>query len=367
MIAWVVLVGAWGRFWRADQRLGDAPEPPKWPEVVAVIPARNEVATIARVVAAHAANGYPGRFRVIVVDDNSTDGTGDAARAAGADVVVAPPLPQGWSGKMAAVHAGLTHAEHAAPDATWVLLTDADILHAPGTLQRLVAAGISQDRALVSLMARLDTSGFWGRLLIPAFVFFFQKLYPFPWVNRPGHWCAAAAGGCVLVCRDALRSIGGVAAIRGALIDDVTLATRIKCAGHAIWLGLADQEVLSLRDNGGLQTVWSMVARTAFTQLRHSTVLLAGSVLGMVVLYGLPVILPILGMATGDIMLAVTGAIALALMLMAYAPTARLYGVSWTMVALLPLAGVLYTAMTLSSAWRHWRGRGGRWKGRTYP
>ena len=367
--AWALLLIAWGGFWRANQRLGTAPAPEHWPEVVAVIPARDEAATIAEVVRAHRATTYPGPFRVIVVDDGSSDCTGDLARAAGAEVVSAPPLPPGWSGKLWAVESGLQAAARRTPGARWVLLTDADIVHAPGTLARLVAWGEARRLALVSLMARLDARGPWAGLLIPAFVFFFQKLYPFPWVNRPGHPVAAAAGGCVLVRADALDEIGGIAAIRGALIDDCTLAARIKRGPprRPIWLGLADDEVVSRRDNRAFTSIWDMVARTAFTQLHHSALLLAGTVLGMALLYIAPIGLLAAGLLRADPVQAMAGAAAWALMTAAYAPTLRLYGRPWWHGLALPLAAALYTAMTIASVLRHWRGRGGRWKGRTYP
>ncbi len=364
--AWLFLVLFWGGFWRADQRLERTPDPTDWPEVVAVIPARNEAETIAGAVEAHRATGYPGGFRVIVADDGSSDATGALARQAGADVIDVPPLPEGWSGKLWALHNGLAHA---GPGAGWVLLTDADIHHAPSTLRRLVAFGEANGLALVSLMARLDARGFWGSLLVPAFIFFFQKLYPFPWVNRPGHWCAAAAGGCMLVRREALAEVGGVAAIRGALIDDCALAAKIKHGPprRTIWLGLADNEVVSLRDNRSFGSIWNMVARTAFTQLRHSAWLLAGAVLGMLFLYVGPLAALIVGAVTGDWAAMGTGLAALALMGWAYYPTIALYRQpAWRVCGLL-LAAPLYTAMTAASALRHWRGRGGRWKGRTYP
>jgi len=368
LAAWAVLLLAWGGFWRADQRLPAAPPPDGWPDVAVLIPARDEAPTIARVVAAHRATDYPGRVAVIVVDDGSTDGTGDLARTAGAEVIAAPPLPAGWSGKLWALSHGVAAAARTLPGARWLLLTDADILHAPVTLARLVAWGEARGLALVSLMARLDTSG-WGRLLIPAFVFFFQKLYPFAWVNRPGHWAAGAAGGCVLIRRDALDEIGGIAAIKGALIDDCTLAARVKRGPprRAIWLGLAGDEAVSLRDNASFGANWAMVTRTAFTQLRHSAALLAGAVAGMVFLYLLPPGLVAFGLATGAPWTAAAGTGALAMMLAAYRPTARLYRTPLWAWAGLPVAAALYTAMTLASALRHWRGKGGRWKGRTYP
>ncbi len=234
VIAWAVLLLFRGGFWRADQRLPrDVAAPPEWPGVVAVIPARNEAATIADVVGAHRAADYPGGYPVIVVDDGSGDGTAALARAAGAMVVAAPALPPGWSGKLWALKAGIEQAGRVAPGAQWLLLTDADIRHGENTLRRLVALAEGRGLAMVSLMARLHARGIWGGLLVPAFVFFFQMLYPFPLANRPGHRVAAAAGGCVLIRRDVLEAIGGIEAIRGALIDDCALAGQAR--GRSGW------------------------------------------------------------------------------------------------------------------------------------
>lgn len=365
--AWLFLLLAWGGFWRADQRLPRQQDRAVWPPVTALIPARNEAASIAEVVGSLKNTDYPGPFRVIVIDDGSDDGTGRLARDAGAEVVAAPALPAGWSGKLAALRAGLAAADAAHPDTGWVLLTDADIRHAPGTLRALVSHGEAEDLALVSLMARLDMRGLWGGLLIPAFVFFFQKLYPFPRVNRPGHWCAAAAGGCVLVRREALRTIGGIEAIRDALIDDCALAIAVKRTGRRIWLGLADDEVVSLRDNRSFASIWTMVARTAFTQLRHSALLLVGAVAGMTLLYLAPAGLIVAGITAGDVEMTLAGLTASGLMASAYRPTLRHYGRPAWQAVLLPVAAGLYTGMTVGSALRHWQGKGGLWKGRTYP
>ena len=281
------------------------------------------------------------------------------------EVIGAPALPAGWSGKLWAVSAGLGHAERLAPAARYVLLTDADIEHAPDNLARLVGKAERDGHDLVSLMVRLACASFWERLLIPPFVLFFQLLYPFGAVNDPSSRVAAAAGGCLLVRRQALREAGGIAAIRGALIDDVALAQAIKRrpGGGRIWLGLGDS-ARSLRRYERLGEVWAMVARTADTQLRHSLLLLAGTVLGMALLYAVPP-LALLGWPLhGSAATAALGAAAWGLMTQAYRPTARRYALAWPWWPSLPVAAGLFTAMTIDSAIRHRRGRGGRWKGR---
>jgi len=373
-LLWCALLVFRGGFWRADQVLTEcACEPKVWPEVVAIIPARNEAGTIGTVADAHGQSDYPGTYSLVIVDDHSDDGT--AARAAAAQarskrsisLIQAPDLEPGWSGKLWALQAGLASIASSAPAAKYVLLTDADILHAPDTARRLVAKAESESLALVSLMALLDCRGLWGTLLVPPFVFFFQKLYPFPWINAVGSRQAGAAGGCVLVRRDALAEIGGIAAIRTALIDDCALAAAIKGdpPWRAIWLGLT-RSVKSLRDNRSLESIWTMVARTAFTQLRHSAVLLGLSVIGMALTYLAGPAALIGGLAFADGGLALAGATAWGLAAFAYWPTAKLYGRQplWTLT--LPVAAAFYSAMTLASAVNHWRGKGGRWKGRNY-
>lgn len=373
---WLYLVFARGGYWRASERLAPSPEPSEWPEIVAVIPARNEAESIGPVIAAHMASDYPGAFSVVLVDDNSEDETAGLARAAaegGArrlEIVKGAPLQKGWTGKLWAQSQGIARAAEIAPGARYLLLTDADIVHAPFALRRLVAKAEYEDLALASLMARLDARGLWGGLLIPAFVYFFQMLYPFPLSNRPSNPIAAAAGGCMLVRRAALDEEGGVAAIHSALIDDCALAQLIKRPGSAAprrtWIGLADNEVLSLRDNRPLRSVWDMVARTAFVQLDHSALKLAGTVAGMALLY----VVPLAGVLFFPMHRSIPGlecaAAAYALMAASYRPTSSLYGQSIWKILFLPVAGALYTAMTFSSALRHWRGAGGLWKGRTY-
>lgn len=365
---WVLLIFAWGGFWRADQKLPKIAPLQIYPAIDIIIPARDEADVIQPVVEAHLRTGYPGKIRLLVVDDDSSDNTGALALAAGATVIKAPTRPQDWSGKLWALHTGLSFLAKDSRSARWTLLTDADIVHAPNTLQLLVEKAETGKHDLVSLMARLDTNGFWGRLLIPAFIFFFQKLYPFPWVNRSGHRCSAAAGGCILIRTTALEDAGGIESIRGALIDDCALAARIKAGASngSIWLGLASEEVVSLRDNSSFRSNWAMVKRTAFSQLRHSYFLLIGTVIGMVWVYILPVLAIPSGILMGETAVAISGALAIGMMCIAYRPTLRLYGLAWWRTLSLPLAATVYAAMTVGSAVDHYRGKGGLWKGRIY-
>ncbi len=367
LVIWWGLLFFRGRFWRADQRLaGDVPERCSWPAVVAIVPARDEAATIAKTVASLLAQDYPGDFQLIVIDDSSSDGTAENATAAakGSDrltVVAGASLERGWTGKLWAVNQGLARANDVVAEAPYVLLTDADIEHGPNSLRRLVNKAEDEGLDLVSLMVLLRTKSYWERLLIPAFVFFFQKLYPFPRVNDPQRTEAAAAGGCMLVRRAALERAGGLRAIRGEVIDDCALAALLK-PGGPIWLGLSDR-VRSLRAYQGLSDIWSMVARTAFTQLGHSALVLAGTIPAMVLIYLVPPLAAVFGQTAPGVFF---GLFAWALMARAYLPTLRLYGQPPWRALLLPLAAFLYTAMTLDSAARHWRGRGGGWKGRNY-
>lgn len=368
--AWLYFLFFRGGFWRGDQRLTEgAPELDRWPAVVAVVPARDEAETIGATVASLLAQDYPGGLDVVVVDDGSTDGTAAVALAAGAGsdrlaVIGGEPPPAGWTGKLWAVHQGLRHADERWPNAEYRLLTDADIEHDPNNLRRLVAKAQSEGRDLVSLMVALHCASRWERLLVPAFVFFFQKLYPFARVNDPQRPEAAAAGGCMLVRRSALDAAGGIAAIRGQLIDDCALAARIKRRG-AVWIGLAT-ETRSLRRYDRLSELWLMVARTAFTQLNHSTGVLVATVLAMVVIYGVPPLATVYGIAATNAAAAGLGGLAWLLMAAAFRPTLRLYRLPVWWGLLLPAAAFLFTLMTVDSARRHWRGRGGLWKGRSY-
>jgi hopene-associated glycosyltransferase HpnB len=391
--AWIGLIRI--PFYRPVERLSPRTDLAAWPPVIAVIPARNEGETIAAVIRAHLRSDYLGRFDVVLVDDHSNDGTSELAFAAAVETAgapqrqngcllagefvallaggrsfalkQAPPLPLGWTGKMWAVNAGLGHATKIAADARYVLLCDADIVMAPDTLTRLVAAAETKGVALASLMSRLDARGLWGGLLIPAFVFFFQKLYPFQRVNDDKRAAAAAAGGCMLVRRDVLDEIGGVVSIRNRIIDDCALAAAIKESGRPVFLGLASDEAISLRDNRKLDSIWRMVERTAFTQLDRSWLNLAGAVVGMVFLYLLPPALALGLPIHGEPAAASLAASAWALMSLSYIATLRVYEQPSWRAFLLPAAAALYTVMTISSAICHATGKGGAWKGRTYP
>ena len=372
LAAWVALVFAHGRFWLCDQRMdGRDAAPAQWPKIVAVVPARDEADLLPAVLRSLLDQEYPGDFRVILVDDESSDGTAEVARrvasghASGARLLVVetPPRPPGWVGKMWAVASGLRAAEAAGLEPEAWLLTDADVVHGRDSLRLLVAKAQADRLDLVSLMVRLDAERGSCRLLIPAFVYFFQKLYPFPRVNDPRARTAGAAGGCVLVRRRALASAGGIEPLRAEVIDDCALGRAVKRSGGRLWLGHSASE-RSIRPYAGLGDVWRMVARSAFTQLRHSSLLLLGTLVGLALLYLVPPLwvlaLPLHGNATA----AALAAGAWLLSAASFAPTLVLYGRSIAWAFALPLAGALYAGMTVDSARRHWRNEGASWKGR---
>jgi len=368
LAAWIYLVFFRHGFWRTAERLPLAPAPRAWPAVAVVVPARDEAPTIAATLQALLAQDYRGPLAVILVDDGSSDGTGDIARQIAAQdsrlqVIAGTALPAGWSGKLWAVETGVQAASAAAP--AYIFLTDADTLHGPATLRRLVAHAEAAQRDLVSLMVRLACEGPWERLLTPAFVFFFQMLYPFAAVNDDRDGTAGAAGACVLVRREALERAGGIAAIRGALIDDCALAAAVKRQGGHLWLGLADDSV-SVRRYPVLAEFWDMVARTAFTQLRYSPLLLVATVIAMAAIYLAPPLLLLAALASGAWLDAALAGAAVALMLASFRPVLYYYRLPAWRVVTLPAVAALYVAMTVDSALRHWRGRGGGWKGRHY-
>ncbi|MEU5895105.1 glycosyltransferase [Streptomyces venezuelae] len=373
LAAWLWLLLGQGFFWRTDVRLPPREEPDVWPSVGVVVPARDEAAVLAESLPSLLAQDYPGRADVFLVDDGSSDGTGELARTlaerhGGLPLTVGSPgePPAGWTGKLWAVRHGIGLAR--ARDPEYLLLTDADIAHEPDSLRRLVAAargGGGKGYDLVSQMARLRVESPWERLVVPAFVYFFAQLYPFRWIARKGARTAAAAGGCVLLRTDAAERARIPDTIRQAVIDDVALARAVKGSGGHIWLGLADG-VDSVRPYPRLADLWRMVSRSAYAQLRHNVPLLVGTVAGLAVVYLVPPVALIAGLATGSRAAAVAGGLAWLVMTATYLPMLRYYRQPLTLAPLLPGTAFLYLLMTVDSAVQHYRGRGAAWKGRTY-
>jgi hypothetical protein len=446
LIIWLGLLSFWGQFWRTDQQLESRNttfniSTQSFPTVCAIIPARDEADLLPITLRSLLLQDYPGTLNVLLVDDRSTDGTAACAEGVAyaidksqqLHIISGETLPSGWSGKLWAVEQGIKTATESLPAPEYFFLTDADIEHDISNLRRLVAKAIQEDLDLVSVMVRLRCESFWEKLLIPAFVFFFQKLYPFRWVNNPNNPIAAAAGGCILIRKDALEQIGGIQTIRQTLIDDCALAKAVKEKGRGentgtrgegtrgrgdagtrgrgdagtrgrgdagrgedagtrgrgdaekisptspvgersrttspkkgrIWLGLSTM-TRSLRAYDSLMTIWDMVARTAYTQLNYSPLLLLGTLIGMTLIYLVPPMSIIFGLLTGNWAIALTGLSAWLLMTLAYFPTTRFYQLSFGWAFCLSAIAFLYTLMTLDSALRHWQGRGGAWKGRVY-
>ncbi|HTA71930.1 MAG TPA: glycosyltransferase [Bryobacteraceae bacterium] len=356
LAAWIYLVFGRGGFWR--MRESPAPKLTGGAKSIAVvIPARNEEAVVGQAIGSLLQQDYPGPLRVFLVDDHSTDRTiASAGSHQRLTIVKARPLPDGWTGKLWAISEGL---EQAAVEPDYILLTDADIVHAPDNIAGLVARAEAGNLDLVSYMVKLQCRTLAERALIPAFVFFFFKLYPPAWIARRDRKTAGAAGGCMLIRRSALERMGGIATIRGDLIDDCALARAVKRSGGAIWLGLT-RETRSIRDYTNFGEIRNMIARTAFTQLRYSTGLLIGTILAMAIIYLAPPLL----LLTGDPITAGCGAAAWSLMSISYLPTLRLYGLSIAWAPLLPRVALFYMVATVDSALRYWTGRGGEWKGR---
>jgi hopene-associated glycosyltransferase HpnB len=360
LAVWIGLLIGRDGFWLArDTDEAIVPAPAIWPEVVAVVPARDEAEVIARSIGSLLAQDYPGPFRIVLVDDGSSDGTGRIAEevAAGSDrlsVIAGTPPPKGWTGKLWAMRNGVEQA--GTPRYLW--FTDADIAHVPGTLRALVVRSEQDGLALNSLMAELDTGSPADQAMIPAFVLFFQMLYPFRRVNRPKAAMAAAAGGCMLVERDALVRAGGVASIADAIIDDCAMGRAMKRQGP-IRLSLTRRS-LSLRPYGSLSAILHMIARSAYAQLNYSPLLLAGTLLALALMFVVPPLATFFGsgLAQG------VGALTWLLMALAYQPMLRFYRQSPLWGLALPVIGLLYGWATWLSAWRHWQGRGGMWKGR---
>jgi len=361
---WLYLVFARGFFWLARER-DTAPTrlPAALPSVAIVVPARNEADNIAQSVASLLGQDYPA-LSLIVVDDDSNDGTADVARRAatalGAEgkltIVDSRTLPAGWTGKLWAVKQGIAAAQERAPK--YLMLTDADIVHTPDTLSWLVAWAEANELVLTSLTARWRCENLPERVHIPAFIYFFQMLYPFAWVNDPRHPMAGAAGGCMLVRADALRAAGGIEVIRDALIDDCTLAAAVKKQGP-IWLGLTDRSV-SVRPYASWTDMRRMIARSAYAQLQYSPLMLAGTILGMALTYLVPVFAALFAHGWAQLV----GALTWALMALSFQPTLRLYRLSPLWGVALPAISFLFMLYTLDSAYQYAAGKGGSWKGR---
>jgi hopene-associated glycosyltransferase HpnB len=366
---WIVLTFFRGSFWLLDPFDDDVVrhEPPSsWPRVIAVIPARNEAETIAQTIQSLTAQDYRGELRMVVVDDHSEDDTSAMARKAAkfggstdqVEVLSAAPLQAGWTGKLWALQQGVERGARYAPDYFW--FTDADIAHAPDTLSRLVSRAETRRLDLTSLMVLLQAKSLPERLLIPPFLFFFLKLYPPKCIASSSSKVAGAAGGCVLLRSPVLARIGGIAAIRQAVIDDCALARAVKAGGGSMWMGLTRKSV-SLRSYKTFSEIRDLIARTAFTQLDYSSALLLATVVGMLLTYAVPVILAFHSQA----LVWRPSLAAWALMTISYLPTIRFYRLSPLWAPFLPVAAAFYSYATMLSAVRFWLGRGGRWKGRS--
>jgi len=374
LAVWVYLVLFNGRFWQGDQRLCARPPADdalaKWPAVVAVVPARNEADVVERTLNSLLAQSYPGELQIVLVDDRSDDGTGDVARRLARDhpagstlrIVTTEDMPDGWVGKMWALHTGIRVAETQWPESPFLHLTDADVEHGPGNLRAMVYKAETERLDLVSLMVMLHCKTRWEKLLIPAFVYFFQMLYPFPRINDPRSQVAGAAGGCMLVRAETLKRAGGIESIRGEIIDDCALGAALKSVGR-VWVGLSDTEY-SVRPYSGLGEIWDMVARSAYTQLQHSTWRLAISVVGMALVFLSPPLVTLTFPVHGNLSATLLAGSAWIAMAWTFRPSALRYRRPAAFGLVLPAAALLYLGMTLDSARRHWIGVGSRWKGR---
>jgi len=402
LLIWVYLLFGRGNFWRiatpsslwvphplrhvrpclhepdGPQRVGN--EPSAWPalsafdvegwgkpaRIAVIIPARDEAEFIGQSVASLLQQTGPHTVHLFLVDDASSDSTAQIAaeaatsigRSPGLTIMESQPLPAGWSGKLWAVHQGVERAREFRPD--FFLFTDADVVHRPENLSLLVALAQAQDRDLVSFMVRLHCATFAEKLLVPAFVYFFFKLYPPRWTAGPQRATAGAAGGCLLVRPAALEAAGGIAAIRAQVIDDCALAARVKRNGGRLWLG-ASESARSIRPYSGFRGIGSMISRTAFNQLRHSALLLIAATVGMAATYLLS---PALTLFSHRLAPSLLGGTAWLLMTVSFLPILRFYRLNplWSMA--LPFIALFYMGATVHSAWRYWAGRGGEWKGR---
>ena len=362
---WVYLLVARGYFWRVSEDSFGPKRLEDWPRVVAIVPARNEARTISEAVSSLAKQNYPGEFSIIVIDDHSEDGTAALAQQAANEfgasqrvkIHVASPLAPGWTGKLWALNEGIQLAANYSAEFFW--FTDADIEHAPDTLRRLVSRAEKESLDLVSLMVLLQAKTLPERLLIPPFLYFFLMLYPPRWIADPNASTAGAAGGCILLRRNVLAPIGGIASIRAEVIDDCALARAVKRRGGKIWMGLTRASV-SLRSYGTFAEIRDLIARTAFTQLHYSFLLLIVTLIGLCATYLLAWI-AFFTLEDPGWLLAST---AISIMTATYGATVRFYGLPWLWALTLPFAAVFYGYAAFLSALRYWLGRGGQWKGR---
>ncbi|MFM6191055.1 MAG: glycosyltransferase [Planktothrix sp.] len=402
LIIWIILLLFRGNFWKADQKLPQVQQPLcNYPNVTVIVPARNEAALIETSLRSLLNQNYPGSYSIILVDDQSQDKTADIAQETAKTlnkidslkIITSQPLPAGWTGKLWAMEQGVKSTQQLINPPDYILFTDADIEHYSQNLKQLVEKAETEKLELVSLMVLLRCQSFWEKLLIPAFVFFFQKLYPFSWVNHPQSQLAAAAGGCILIRRNALTRIGGLQILKQALIDDCSLAQAVKLTPQEeeerkpitpgfsikcfifpftskfytpIWLGLTET-THSLRPYPNLASIWDMVARTAFSQLNFSIILLGLTLMGMILIYLMFPLSLIWGILHQNVFIMILAILTGLLMQISYYPTLKLYHLSPIWGLTLPLIGCLYLLMTLDSALQYWQGKGGNWKGRTYP
>ncbi|MBV9669462.1 MAG: glycosyltransferase [Acidobacteriales bacterium] len=349
---WLWLFGARSRFWRL--RYLPAAASASYARVTAVIPARNE----AEFVQQSLNSLLPSPIRVIVVDDESTDGTGELARRSGVEVISVSVKPSDWAGKVWAMQQGWQRARES--DTEFLLFTDADIVHGEGEIDRLIQMAQNTNSDLASLMVRLHCESFAEKLLIPAFVYFFFLLYPPLAIADPAKSAAGAAGGCMLVRRHAMDLLAGFSTLRSAVIDDCALARAIKDRGGKVSLMLADNS-RSVRPYGGWRGIRDMIARTAFYQLQHSWWLLLGCVLGMLLTFAAPLVLLV---SEGTRTTTVLAAAACLLMFATYVPIVRYYKLSFIWAVSLPFAAAFYVYATVVSAVRYRRGTGAMWKAR---
>lgn len=375
LIAWLYLSVGHGRFWRGGKHLEDCLplfNPTHWPTVLVVMPARNEAEVIEPTLRSLLEQDYPGKFHIVLVDDRSDDGTSQLAQGLAAHhptgskltVVTAETRPPGWMGKVWALHTGLQLADQVGEEAEYQYFTDADILHSPGNLRAMMSKAEVEHLDLVSLMVRLHCRHAWEKLLIPPFVYFFQKLYPFSWINDSTSSVAGAAGGCILVRTDTLKRAGGLSAIRGEVIDDCALGKRVKKVGGKVWIGLTDTEH-SIRPYDSLAGIWAMVARTAFSQLHYSLWILGATVPGLLLLYVIPPMIVLTYPLHGHTLAGTLAVFTWVLITTTFHPTVRNFNLPTPFSLVLPIAALFYLGMTVDSAYRHWRGWGTQWKGRT--